>query len=77
MSDNLRFNLDCQKCHVQYKLDEVAFDKSCQNKHTFLFICPECGGYNATAIANVPQEQWQEFVPAEQVDDLLKNIQRQ
>ena len=73
MPDRPVYNLKCQKCQVQYQLDDVAFDKSCQNKHTFLFICPECGDYKATAMANVPQEQWQDFVPAEQLDELLNN----
>ena len=72
MSDVQTYNLNCQKCQVQYTLDDVAFDKSCQNKHTFLFICPECGDYKATAMANIPQDQWHKFVPAEQLDDLLQ-----
>ncbi|MCU7801405.1 MAG: hypothetical protein KZQ70_15070 [gamma proteobacterium symbiont of Lucinoma myriamae] len=72
MSDASTYNLNCQKCQVQYTLDDVAFDKSCQNKHTFLFICPECGDYKATAMANIPQEKWQEFVPADELDDLLQ-----
>ncbi len=71
MPDASSFNLDCQKCQVQYKLDDVAFDQSCQNKHTFLFMCPKCGDYKATAMGNVPQEQWKEFVPADELDDLL------
>ena len=71
MSDMPKYNLDCQKCQVQYKLDDVAFDKSCQNKHTFLFICPKCGDYEGTAMANIPQDRWHEFVPAEQLDGLL------
>jgi hypothetical protein len=70
MSDAQSYNLDCQKCQVQYKLDDVAFDPSCQNKHTFLFMCP-CGDYKATAMSNIPQERWQEFVPADELDDLL------
>ncbi len=70
--DMPKFNLDCQKCQVQYKLDDVAFDKSCQNKHIFLFICPECGDYKGTAMVNIPQEQWQEFAPADELDDLLQ-----
>ncbi|MCU7835940.1 MAG: hypothetical protein KZQ83_11905 [gamma proteobacterium symbiont of Taylorina sp.] len=72
MSDAPIYNLDCQKCQIQYKLDDVAFDKSCQNKHIFLFICPKCGDYKGTAMANIPQLQWQEFVPAEQLPELLQ-----
>ena len=72
MSDMPVYNLDCQKCQVQYKLDDVAFDKTCQNRHIFLFLCPKCGDYKGTAMANVPQEQWKEFVPADQLDDLLQ-----
>ncbi len=72
MSDAPAYNLNCQKCQVQYQLDDVAFDKSCQNKHTFLFMCPQCGDYKATAMANVPKEQWAEFVPADELDDLLQ-----
>lgn len=72
MSVGASFNLNCQKCQVQYKLDDVAFDKSCQNKHTFLFMCPSCGDYKATAMGNIPKEQWKEFVPADELDDLLQ-----
>ena len=72
MSDEPIYNLDCQKCQVQYKLDDVAFDKSCQNKHIFLFLCPKCGDYKGTAMANIPQAQWSEFVPAEQLPELLQ-----
>ena len=71
MSKILPYNLDCQKCHVQYQLDDIAFDKTCQNKHTFLFICPQCGDYKATAMANIPQEMLKKFIPAEQLDDVL------
>ena len=35
------------------------------------FMCPKCGDYKATAMSNVPQEQWKEFVPADELDDLL------
>lgn len=72
MSDTPIYNLDCQKCQVQYKLDDVAFDKSCQNKHIFLFVCPKCEDYKGTAMANIPRAQWAEFVPAEQLSDLLQ-----
>lgn len=71
MSEIPQYNLDCQKCHVQYQLDDIAFDKTCQNKHTFLFVCPQCGDYKATAMANIPQEKWKEFIPAEQLDDVI------
>jgi uncharacterized protein YlaI len=72
MSDAPSYNLNCQKCQVQYSLDDVAFDKSCQNKHTFLFVCPECGDYKATAMANIPQDQWSLFIPEGQLDELLQ-----
>lgn len=72
MSNSSAYNLDCQKCHVQYTLDDTAFDQSCQNKHTFLFVCPKCGDYKATAMANIAQEQWHEFVPAEQLHGLFE-----
>jgi hypothetical protein len=70
-SNTSSYNLNCQKCQIPYQLDDVAFDSSCQNKHTFLFMCPKCGDYKATAMANVPQQQWQEFVPAAQLEDLI------
>jgi len=72
MSDRPAYNLDCQKCQVQYKLDDVALDKTCQNKHIFLFVCPKCGDYKGTAMANIPQEDWKQFVPAGQLDELLE-----
>jgi len=64
--------LECKKCHCALELDTFAIDTmTCQNKHTFLFKCPQCGSYSATAMANIPQEEWPQFVPALQLPELL------
>jgi hypothetical protein len=71
------FSLDCKKCGGRYELDSFAIDThTCQNKHVFFFKCPGCGGFTATAMANIPQQRWPEFVPAEQLDDLLQQFNR-
>ena len=66
------FSLDCRKCRCPLELDTFAIDTvTCQNKHVFLFKCPQCGDFTATAMANIPQEEWHRFVPPEQLDDLV------
>ena len=65
------FSLTCKKCDCRYQLDSFAIDThTCQNKHVFFFKCPQCGGFTATAMANIPQDSWHEFVPAEKLEDL-------
>ena len=65
------FSLNCKKCDCQYELDSFAIDThTCQNKHVFFFKCPQCGGFTATAMANIPQEKWSEFVPADKLESL-------
>ncbi len=64
---------ECRKCRVPLTLDTYAIDTvTCQNKHVFLFVCPQCGDMNATAMANIPQEQWRHFVPHDQLQDLVQ-----
>ncbi len=71
MSFTPTFSLTCKKCNCQYELDSFAIDThTCQNKHVFFFKCPECSGFTATAMANIPQEKWSEFVPADKLEDL-------
>ena len=66
------FSLNCKKCDVSYELDSFAIDThTCQNKHVFFFKCPQCGDFTATAMANIPQEKWHEFVPADKLDSLI------
>lgn len=66
------FSLECKKCHVPLELDTYAIDTvTCQNKHAFLFKCPQCGDFSATAMANIPQEEWYRFVPAEQLEGVM------
>ena len=63
----------CKKCKCALKMDSYAIDtKSCENKHTFFFKCPECNGFTATAMDNIPQEIWAEFVPKDELDDLIR-----
>lgn len=66
------FSPICKKCQCPLELDTYAIDTvTCQNKHTFLFKCPQCGGFNATAMANIPQDQWHQFVPEDQLDEIM------
>lgn len=70
------FSLDCQ-CGGQYRLDSFAIDTfTCQNKHVFFFKCPDCGAFSATAMANIAQSRWTEFVPAEQLAALQEQYRR-
>lgn len=72
MSFTAGFALECRQCRCALELDTYAIDTvTCQNKHVFLFKCPQCGGFSATAMANIPLERWHEFVPADQLDDLV------
>lgn len=72
MSFTPSFSLICKKCDQAYELDSYAIDThTCQNKHVFFFKCPQCGGFTATAMANIPQNRWHEFVPAEKLDSLV------
>ncbi len=61
----------CKKCNIPLKLNDYAIDKTCQNKHVFFFECPQCKDYSATAMANIPQEQWHEFVPGNKLDEII------
>jgi len=61
----------CKKCQCIMTLDSWAIDTfTCQNKHVFFFKCPKCGDFNATAMANIPQDKWPEFVPADKLNEL-------
>jgi len=61
----------CKKCNCAQELDDYAIDThTCQNKHVFYFKCPQCSDYNATAMSNIPQDQWKEFVPADKLNEL-------
>jgi len=72
MSFTPAFSLTCKKCDRLYELDSYAIDThTCQNKHVFFFKCPQCGGFTATAMANIPQQRWHEFVAAEKLDGLI------
>ena len=71
MFPGAHFSLNCKKCNVPYALDSYAIDTfTCQNKHVFYFKCPHCGDVTATAMANIPQEQWKEFVPSDKLAEL-------
>ena len=65
------FSRICKKCDVELELDDFAIDThTCQNKHVFFFKCPQCGDYTATAMANIPQEQWKDFIPADRLNEV-------
>lgn len=65
------FNPECRKCQCPLELETYAIDTvTCQNKHVFLFKCPECGDFTATAMANIRREEWHRFVPRDQLANL-------
>jgi len=65
------FTRVCKKCNVELELDDFAIDThTCQNKHTFFFKCPQCEDYSATAMANIPQDTWKDFIPAEKLTEV-------
>jgi len=69
--DKYVFSRVCKKCDCALELDDFAIDThTCQNKHVFYFKCPQCADYLATAMANIPQAQWQEFIPSDQLTDV-------
>jgi hypothetical protein len=52
-------------------MDDFAIDKTCQNKHVFYFKCPSCDDFSATAMANIPQQQWSSFIPQNKLDEVV------
>ena len=69
------FSLNCKRCNAHLELDDYAIDTTtCQNKHVFFFKCTGCDDFSATAMANIPQDQWHEFVPAEKLDELIQQF---
>ncbi len=65
------FSRICKKCNVELEMDDFAIDThTCQNKHVFFFKCPKCADYTATAMANIPQEQWKDFIPADKLTEI-------
>lgn len=71
MSSGFQFSRICRKCNCALELDDFAIDtQTCQNKHVFFFKCPQCGDYEATAMQNIPQDQWHEFVPADKLTEV-------
>jgi len=65
------FSRVCKKCKCDLDFDDFAIDThTCQNKHVFFFKCPQCSDYNATAMANIPREQWKDFIPADQLNEI-------
>ena len=66
------FSLVCarKKCNGTLKLDDFAFDKSCQGKHVFFFKCSDCDDFSATAMNNIPQDQWSDFIPEDKLIEI-------
>ncbi|MBT7306740.1 MAG: hypothetical protein HN842_00895 [Gammaproteobacteria bacterium] len=68
------FSLDCPRCgQGRLVLDDSALDKSCQGKHVFLFECDHCKGLSATAMNNIPTQEWHQFISAPVLDQMLAN----
>lgn len=68
------FSLKCPRCgEGTLVLDDSALDTSCQGKHVFLFECDHCKGLSATAMNNIPTEEWYQFIPASELDQMVAN----
>jgi hypothetical protein len=68
------FSLQCPRCEAgTLRLDDSALDSSCQGKHVFLFQCDHCGGLQATAMSNIPLEEWHQFIPAADLQRMVAN----
>ena len=66
----------CQKCKCALAMDSYAIDtKSCDKKHTFFFKCPKCDGFSATAMANIPTQNWSAFIAADELDDVIRRYE--
>ncbi|GAB4356044.1 MAG: hypothetical protein Kow006_22840 [Gammaproteobacteria bacterium] len=71
------FALNCPNCQDGIlRLDDSAFDKSCQGKHVFLFVCGSCQKYTATAMNNIPVEEWEKFIPSEHLEAMVAEYRR-
>lgn len=69
---NPSYYLTCSKCKSALKMEDYAIDtQTCQNKHTFFLRCPECDGFSATAMRNIPQALWTDFIAADKLDEAV------
>lgn len=69
------FTAICKRCNCNLEMDSYAIDTSCQGKHTFFFTCPQCEDFSATAMVNIPQEKWSDFIPADKLDGIIKEFE--
>jgi len=69
------FSATCKKCKCDLKMDDYAIDHSCQGKHIFSFKCPQCDDFTATAMVNIPQEKWKNFIPADKVNGIIAEFE--
>ncbi len=68
------FSLQCPRCgEGRLILDTSALDTSCQGKHVFFFECDHCKGVQATAMSNIPVEEWHHFVPESELQQMVAN----
>ena len=66
----------CPKCgEGTLVLDSSALDSSCQGKHVFLFECDHCKEFVATAMNNIPTDEWYKFIPDENLERMIANYQ--
>jgi hypothetical protein len=69
------FSAHCKKCDCDLEMDDYAIDHSCQGKHIFFFKCPKCDDFTATAMVNIPQEKWKNFIPVDKVDSVITEFE--
>ncbi len=68
------FSLQCPRCEAgTLVLDASALDTGCQGKHVFFFECDQCKGFQATAMNNIPVEEWHQFIPASDLERMISN----
>ncbi|MCW8936324.1 MAG: hypothetical protein OQK98_16540 [Gammaproteobacteria bacterium] len=69
--DNYEFPRFGKKCNCGPELDDYAIATHiCHNKHSFFFRHPKSADYVATAMSNIPQEKWKDFIAANRLNEV-------
>lgn len=76
-NSELHPSLFCTKCKAKNSFDSYAIDThTCYAKHVFFFKCPECGSFSATAVANIPKDQWSKVMPNHILEQFIKEYRQ-